>query len=114
MITIYHNNSCTKSRSALTAIENSGKAFNVVYYLETPPSKSELEEIISKLGIKPLELIRKGEKIFIENYKGKQLSDEEWIDAIIAHPILIERPIVISDHKAVIARPAEKMKEIWG
>ena len=114
MITIYHNNRCTKSRCALDELEKSGKDFEVVYYLETPPNKSELEEIIRKLGIRPLELIRKGEKVFTENYKGKILTDEEWIDAIVAHPILIERPIIISGDQAVIARPTEKIKEILG
>ena len=114
MITIYHNNCCTKSRCALDELEKSGKDFEVVYYLETPPNKSELEEIIRKLGIKPLELIRKGEKVFTENYKGKILTDEEWMDAMVAHPILIERPIIISGDKAVIARPTEKIKEILG
>ena len=114
MITIYHNNRCTKSRCALDELEKSGKDFEVVYYLETPPNKSELQSIIQKLGIKPLELIRKGEKFFTENYKGKILTDEEWIDAMVAHPILIERPIIISEDKAVIARPTEKIKEILG
>lgn len=114
MITIYHNDRCTKSRCALEELEKSGKDFEVVYYLETPPNKAELKEIIAKLGIKPLELIRKGEKIFTENYKGKTLSDDEWIDVMVAHPILIERPIIISENKAVIARPTEKIKEILG
>ncbi|MDQ0640140.1 arsenate reductase [Pedobacter sp. W3I1] len=114
MITIYHNNRCTKSRCALAELETSGKAFEVIYYLETPPSKSELENIIRKLGIKPLELIRKGEKVFTENYKGKTLTDEEWVDAMIMHPILIERPIIVSGDQAVIARPTEKIKEILG
>ncbi|MEH3114240.1 arsenate reductase (glutaredoxin) [Pedobacter terrae] len=114
MITIYHNSRCSKSRCALTELESSGRAFKVINYLETPPSKRELEEIISKLDIKPLNLIRKGEKVFIENYKGKSLNDGEWIDAMIAHPILIERPIVIFGNKAVIARPTEKIKDILG
>lgn len=114
MITIYHNNRCTKSRCALAELEKSGKDFEVVYYLETPPNKSELKEIIQKLSIKPSELIRKGEKVFTENYKGKILTDEEWIDAMVAHPILIERPIIISGDQAVIARPTEKIKEILG
>ncbi|MBO9672223.1 MAG: arsenate reductase (glutaredoxin) [Sphingobacteriaceae bacterium] len=114
MITIYHNNRCSKSRSALAKLENSGKAFEVVYYLETPPNKNELEEIIRKLGIKPLDLIRKGEKVFVENYKGKTLTDEEWIEAMVKHPILIERPVVVSGNRAVIARPADKIQEILG
>jgi len=114
MITIYHNNRCTKSRCALQELEKSGKEFEVVYYLDTPPNKAELTEVIAKLGIKPLELIRKGEVVFIENYKGKTLTDEEWIEAMVKHPILIERPIVVSGNQAVIARPTEKIQEILG
>lgn len=112
MIQIYHNNRCTKSRQALQELEISGKDFEVIYYLETPPNVSELKELIRKLGIKPLELIRKTEKIFIENYKGKSLSDEEWIAAMMEHPILIERPVVVSEGRAVIARPTERIKEL--
>ncbi|QIL41264.1 arsenate reductase (glutaredoxin) [Pedobacter sp. HDW13] len=114
MITIYHNNRCTKSRCALQELEKSGKAFEVVYYLDTPPNKAELTAIVAKLGIKPLKLIRKGEAVFVENYKGKTLTDEEWIEAMVKHPILIERPIVISGDQAVIARPTEKIQEILG
>lgn len=95
-------------------LQQSGQAFEVIYYLETPPNKHELEEIILKLGIKPFELIRKTEKVYIEHYKDKTLSDEQWIDVMLEHPILIERPIVISEAKAVIARPTEKIREILG
>ncbi|WP_316738875.1 arsenate reductase (glutaredoxin) [Pedobacter aquatilis] len=114
MIQIYHNNRCTKSRQALQELENSGKPFEVIYYLETPPTKGLLEELLAKLNIKPLELIRKGEKIFIENYKGKSLSDDEWILAMVENPILIERPIIVSGDKAIIARPTDKINEILG
>jgi len=114
MITIYHNNRCTKSRCALQELEKSGKEFEVVYYLDTPPNETELTEIVAKLGIKPLELIRKGEAVFIENYKGKTLTDREWIEAMVKHPVLIERPIVISSDQAVIARPTEKIQQILG
>ncbi|MFD2287999.1 arsenate reductase (glutaredoxin) [Pedobacter petrophilus] len=112
MIQIYHNNRCTKSRQALAELESSGKAFEVIYYLETPLNKIQLKGLLSKPGIAPFDLIRKGEKIFIENYKGKILTDPEWIDAMVEHPILIERPIVVSGNKAVIARPTEKINEI--
>jgi len=112
MIQIYHNNRCTKSRQALQELEKSGQAFEVIYYLETPPAKAQLEELIKKLNIKPFELIRKGEKIYTENYKGKTLSDAEWIDAMVENPILIERPIIVSENKAIIARPTERIKEI--
>ncbi|WP_231424045.1 arsenate reductase (glutaredoxin) [Pedobacter sp. Leaf250] len=114
MIQIYHNNRCTKSRQALHELENTGKDFEVIYYLETPPTKIQLAELIKKLGVKPFELIRKTEKIYIDNFKGKTLSDSEWIDAMVENPILIERPIVISGDKAVIARPTERIDEIIG
>lgn len=112
MIQIYHNNRCTKSRQALQELESSDQAFEVIYYLETPPSKIQLEELIRKLDIKPFELIRKGEKTYTENYKGKTLSDSEWIDVMVEKPILIERPIVISGDKAVVARPTERIREL--
>lgn len=112
MIQIYHNNRCTKSRQALRELENSNKDFEVIYYLETPPNRAQLTELIKKLGIKPFELIRKTEKIYIENYKGKNLTDLEWVDAMVKNPVLIERPIIVSGDKAVIARPTERIKEI--
>ena len=112
MIQIFHNNRCSKSRCALVELENSGKEFEVIYYLETPPSKAELIEIVRKLGIQPIDLIRKTESIYSAKYKGKTLTDDQWMDAMIENPILIERPIVISGDKAVIARPTEKINEI--
>lgn len=112
MITIYHNKRCSKSRCALTALENSGQEFEIINYLEAVPTVDELHVIIEKLGIKPHELIRKSETIYIANYKGKNLSDENWIAAMVAHPILIERPILVSGNKAIIARPEEKINEI--
>lgn len=114
MITIYHNNRCSKSRCALEELEKSGKEFEVVYYLDTPPNVAELTAIVAKLGIEPLALIRKGEQVFTDNYKGKTLTDVEWIEAMVKHPILIERPIVVSGDQAVIARPTEKIQEILG
>lgn len=112
MIKIYHNNRCSKSRSALTILQESGLDFEIIYYLETPPTFEELAEIIQKLGIKPEELLRKTEPIYVEHYKGKSLTDDEWIKAMVEKPNLIERPIVISGNKGVIARPAERIFEI--
>ncbi|MNY64454.1 arsenate reductase [compost metagenome] len=71
-----------------------------------------MREIIEKLGIKPHDLIRKGESVYVSKYKGKDLSDEEWIAAMVENPILIERPILVSGDKAVIARPTERINEI--
>lgn len=112
MITIYHNPRCSKSRECLQLMELENIPFSVVKYLNEPLTKAELKDIIKKLDIKPIELVRQKETVWIENYKGKQLADNEVIDALATHPVLIERPIVINGNKAVIARPAEKVKEI--
>lgn len=112
MLTIYHNPRCSKSRQTLQIIEDSGSMVEVIEYLKTPPSKESLRHVVEKLGIKPEELVRKGEAIYKEKYKGKQLNDEEWIDAMVEHPVLIERPIVIREGKAVLGRPPENVKEL--
>lgn len=112
MITIYHNNRCGKSRTALCILEEQGKPFKTVEYLKDVPSVEELKSIIKKLKIKPHDLIRTKEAVYVENYKGKTLSDDEWIQAMHEHPILIERPIVINGNKAVVARPPEKVNEV--
>jgi arsenate reductase len=108
MIQIFHNSRCSKSRQCLSLIENSGKKFEVIKYLENPPTITELTEIISKLGIDPIELVRKKEKIWIEEFKNKTFSSQELIEIMVKNPILIERPIVINGEKAIVARPIEK------
>lgn len=112
MILLYHNSRCSKSRQCLSLIENSGNIFEVIKYLENPPSIKELTEIISKLQIEPIELVRKKEKLWINEYKNKSLSFKEIIEIMAKNPILIERPIVINGNKAVVARPIEKTLEI--
>lgn len=112
MIKIYHNPRCTKSRHGLALLEASGKEFEVVKYLDAIPTKEELNYIIQKLGFSPIELVRKNEAIWKENFKGKELSDDEIIEAMIQYPKLIERPIVINNDKAVIGRPTENINEI--
>ncbi len=112
MIKIYHNPRCRKSREGLEVLEKSGKAFEVVKYLENIPSKEELRDVLSCLGISPENLVRKNEAIWKENYRGKVLSDEEILDAMILNPKLIERPIVINGTKAIIGRPSESINGI--
>lgn len=112
MITIYHNPRCGKSRDCLAFLETSDKKFEIIKYLETPLNFSELEEIIRKLKINPIELIRKNETIWKEKFKGKELNDSEIIQTMVDYPILMERPIVVYNDKAIIARPLEKIKEI--
>ncbi|MGS2739151.1 arsenate reductase (glutaredoxin) [Sinomicrobium sp. M5D2P17] len=112
MLKIYHNPRCSKSRQGLALLEASGKEFEVVKYLEDVPSEKELREIINLLGISPIDLVRKNESIWKDNYKGKDLSDAEIIKAMTDHPKLIERPVVISGKKAVIGRPPENIKSV--
>jgi arsenate reductase len=112
MIQIYHNSRCGKSRECLAFLEKSGQEYEIIKYLEEVPTFDELKEIIKKLGIKPIELVRRKEKIWTENFKDKPLSDDEIINAMILNPILIERPIVINGDKAIIARPLEKVTTI--
>lgn len=111
-IKIYHNNRCSKSNAALKALQNQQNSFTVVNYLENPPSVAELKELVAQLGIKPLELVRTNETIFKEKYKGHVLSDEDLLLAMHENPILIQRPIIIKDGKAVIARTEEAINEI--
>ena len=112
MIQILHNPRCGKSREGLAILEESGKKFEIIKYLENNPSKEELKGIIKKLNVAPLKLVRQNEGIWKENFKGKDLSDDEIIDAMVANPILIERPIVINGNKAVIGRPPVEISKI--
>lgn len=112
MIKIYHNPRCGKSREGLAILEESGKAFEVVKYLENIPTKAELRSILSCLGLKPENLVRKNEAIWKENYRNRLLSDEDILEAMITHPKLIERPIVVNGNRAVIGRPPEKISEL--
>ena len=112
MIQIYHNNRCGKSRACLTFIEQTGKEYKIITYLEDVPTLGELSDILRKLQMEPIELVRQKEKVWIENYKDKTMTDEEIIHAMILHPILIERPIVVNGEKAIVARPLERAASI--
>ncbi len=109
---IYHNTRCRKSRETLGIIRDSGAEVEIVEYLRDTPTVDELGEIVKKLGISPLDLIRKNESVFKENFKGQDHTDAEWLQIMADNPILIERPIVIKDNKAVIGRPPEKVREL--
>ena len=102
---IWHNPRCRKSRETLALLQENGQAPEIIEYLKTPPSAEALRAILRKLGIPAATLIRKSEAIYKENYKGKELSEEEWIAAMVKYPKLIERPIVIEGDSAVIGRP---------
>lgn len=112
MITIYHNPRCRKSREALSLLQEKEESIAIREYLKDPPSKADLSQMVAVLGIKPHDLVRKGEEEYKEHYEGRELSDSEWLDAMIAYPKLIERPIVINKDKAVIGRPPENVLSI--
>lgn len=109
---IYHNNRCGKSRCALQVLEESGTPFDLIEYLKTPLTATEIRDLLKKLGKKPLEIIRTKEAVFRENYQGKNLTDEGWIAALVEHPILIERPIIVRGDKAWIARDEAGLEKI--
>ena len=107
MITLLHNPRCGKSREALQLLETRKADILVIRYLDEPLNKTKLKQLIRQLGISPIELVRTGEPIWKEHYKGKKLSDVQIIEALQKYPKLIERPIAIKGQKAVIGRPPE-------
>ena len=106
---IYHNPRCRKSREVLKILESKNVHFEVIEYLKKTINNSELSQILNFLNISAIELIRKNESIYKEKYKGRDFSNDEWIDIICSNPILMERPIIIKDNQAVIGRPPEKV-----
>ena len=111
-ITIYYNPRCSKCREVAALVSEHSYNTELIKYLDTPPSKVELSSLLRKLGIKPLVLIRKDEAVFKQHFAGRTLSDEDWLDAMVAYPVLMERPVVVRGNKAVVARPVEKVLAI--
>jgi arsenate reductase len=109
MIKMYHNPRCGKSRSCLALLEQSGQEYEIVKYLEQRPTVTEVVSLLQKLNKKPLELVRQKEKIWIENFKNKTMTDDEIIESMISNPILIERPILIKKDKAIIGRELDQV-----
>ena len=108
---IYHNPRCKVSRQVLTYLMESGVEISVIEYLKKIPTVAELKRLLIQLNLKPQQIIRTGEKVFKLKFKGKNFTDDEWLRILHENPVLIERPIVIRDNKAVICRPAEKFIE---
>ena len=111
-IKIYHNPRCRKSREALNIIQNHGIEPEILLYLETPPSREELRDLLKKLDISAEELVRKEEKLYKEVYRDQELTEQEWIVILADNPKLIQRPIVIKGSKAIIGRPPEIVDSI--
>ncbi len=109
---IYHNPRCSKSRQTLQLIKDAGIEPEIIDYLNDVPTAEELKELISLLDIRPYDLLRRGEADFKATFKDKNLSDDEWIAAMVKYPKLIERPIVVKQKKAVLGRPPENVKTL--
>ncbi len=112
MITIYHNPRCKKSREGIAFLDANNQEYNVIKYLETGITIDTLKKIIAKLNISPLDLVRKTESIWKSDFKGNNMSDNAVLEAMVKHPKLIERPIVINGKNAVIARPTEAILKL--
>jgi arsenate reductase len=112
MITIFHNPKCRKSRAGVDYLKDKGIPHEVVEYLKSPLSREVFKDILMKLNMRPIELVRTQEDVFIEKFKGKNFTDEEWIDILLEYPRLIKRPIAMKGYKAVIAQPPEEIDNL--
>ncbi len=108
----WHNPRCRKSREALALLQERGLEPEIRLYLETPPSPAELKKLLDMLGISAEALLRKGEAVYKEQFKGQTLTDAAWRKAMAAYPKLIERPILVHGNKAVVGRPPERVLEL--
>jgi arsenate reductase len=112
-VTIYHNPACGTSRNTLAMIRASGEEPEIIEYLKAPPSRQRLVELLALLGMKPRELLRKKGTPYAQlGLDDPKWSDDEIIDFMMEHPILIERPIVITQKGAVLARPSETVLNV--
>ncbi len=109
---IYHNPRCSKSRQTLALLKENSIDPEVILYLDKAPTTQELLDLLNKLQLSPIQLVRKGEAIWKEKFKGKDLSDDDIIKAMILNPKLIERPIVVKGNKAVLGRPPENILQL--
>jgi arsenate reductase len=112
-VTIYHNPRCSKSRATLELLRSKGIEPTVIEYLNTPPTVTELEVILTRLGLQPRDLMRKGEAVYKEAGLGDPALDRNaLLAAMVEHPVLIERPIVLANGRAAIGRPPENVLAI--
>tara|TARA_R110000823_G_scaffold210224_3_gene340427 strand:+ start:33313 stop:33663 length:351 start_codon:yes stop_codon:yes gene_type:complete len=111
-LTIYHNPRCSKSRDALALLEENGVSPEVVLYLETPPDAARLRSLLTRLGGSAADLVRRNEQEYLSAGLGDESSDAEIIAAIVKHPRLLQRPIVVRGDRAVIGRPPENVLDL--
>ncbi|MCG6857529.1 MAG: arsenate reductase (glutaredoxin) [Salaquimonas sp.] len=111
-ITIWHNPRCSKSRQTLELLRNRGVEPRVIEYLKNPPSRAEIKRVLGLLGITAHDLLRRGEAAYKERGLSKKTDEADIIEAMIHDPVLIERPVVITEDRAIIGRPPEAVLEI--
>jgi len=113
MIKIFHNPRCSKSRAGLDYLKTKTADFEIIDYLKTGLNKEALQQIIQRLNVKPVKLVRTQEDYFKQQLKGKIFSDEEWIQIIVENPKLLKRPIIVNKYKAVWADPADLTDKLF-
>ena len=113
MVTVYHNPRCTTSREVLEILKKRGEEIKIVKYLVDPPTYEEMKEILRKLNLRPMYLLRKEEDLYKKNFKGKYFTDDQWTRILIDNPILIQRPVVVRGNMAVVARPPKRINELF-
>jgi arsenate reductase (glutaredoxin) len=111
-LTIYHNGECSKCKETTELLRDKGYEIAYRFYLLEPPTEAELKEVLSKLQVNPSELVRKTEPLYMEQYEGKVLTEEQWLQVLLQHPVLMQRPVAVNGNRAIIARPPEKVLEI--
>lgn len=110
MIKVLHNNSCSKSRAILEHLDENNVAFEIIDIIKNPLSEAELRTVLKKLNTDVHGLIRKNDPYFKDHFAGKELSEDEWIQILVKHPNLIQRPVLIKDSVAMIGRPLENVR----
>jgi arsenate reductase len=113
MLKIYFKSTCSTCKNALNLIkENTDEDYELIEYMVETPTQKELKEILKMLGLKAFDLVRQKEQLYKTKYANKKLTNAEWIKVLAENPILIERPVVVKDGKAIIGRPIERILEI--
>jgi arsenate reductase len=112
-VTLYHKPTCGTCQKVLKALQEKGAQITAIEYLKNPPSEKELDAILQKLKMEPEELVRRKESLYNEKYAGKNLSRAEWLKILHENPVLIERPVVVMEDRAVVARPPERLAELF-
>ena len=114
MITVYHNPKCRKSRAGLQYLQDKGIECSIVEYLKKPFTRKQFKDLLMKLNLRPVDIVRTQEDEFKESLKGKTFTDEEWITIMLENPKLIQRPIVVKGYKAVVGQDMAEIDRLVG